>query len=151
MGGAGFQDFAIEHPEHSPHYEYHRFDPADPRSHRRAVYRFIVRSQPQPFLTALDCADPSQQVDRRNQTITAQQALALLNSQLTAVMAKHFAARVEKLGDDTRERLTVAVRIALGRSPTSDELNTLAAYADKHGLANACRVVMNLNEFAFVD
>ena len=31
----------------------------DPKSHRRAVYRFIVRSQPQPFMSTLDCADPS--------------------------------------------------------------------------------------------
>jgi mono/diheme cytochrome c family protein len=151
MGGSSFQDFQVEKPEHSPHYQYHLHDADDPKSHRRSVYRFVVRSKPQPWLAALDCADPSQQVDRRNQTITPQQALALLNSQLTAVMAKHFAARVEKLGDDTRDRLTAAVRIALGRSPSVDELNTLATYADKHGLANACRVVLNMNEFAFVD
>ena len=111
----------------------------------------MVRSKPQPWLAALDCADPSQQVDRRNQTITPQQALALLNSQLTAVMAKHFAARVEKLAGDTPGRVTAALRIALARSPTEAELDELSRFADKHGLANACRVVLNLNEFAFVD
>ena len=30
MGGPGFQDFVIEQPEHSPHYEYHLHDPDDP-------------------------------------------------------------------------------------------------------------------------
>jgi hypothetical protein len=151
MGGPSFRDFVVEKPEHSPHYQYHLHDADDPKTHRRSVYRFVVRSKPQPWLAALDCADPSQQVDKRNQTITPQQALALLNSQLTAVMAKHFAARVERLGGDTRERVIAAVRIAVGRSPTADELEALASYANEHGLANACRVVLNLNEFVFVD
>ena len=150
-GGPSFMDFKIEKPDHSPHYEYHLHDADDPASHRRSVYRFVVRSKPQPWLAALDCADPSQAVDKRTQTITPQQALALLNNQLTSVMAKHFAARVEKLAPDTRGRVTAAFRIALGRSPTDAELATLVGYAEKHGLANACRVVLNLNEFVFVD
>ena len=48
MGGPSFQDFVIDQPAHSPHYEYHLHDPNDPKSHRRSIYRFIVRSQPQP-------------------------------------------------------------------------------------------------------
>ena len=47
--------------------------------------------------------------------------------------------------------MTAAVRIALGRGPTEKELEALTAYAEKYGLANACRVVFNLNEFVFVD
>ena len=31
------------------------------------------------------------------------------------------------------------------------EGEALAAYAKKHGLPNACRVLFNLNGFAFVD
>ena len=54
MGGPGFYLFALEKTDHSPHYEYHKFDPADPQSHRRSIYRFIVRSQPDPFMTTLD-------------------------------------------------------------------------------------------------
>jgi mono/diheme cytochrome c family protein len=151
MGGPSFMDFKIEKPEHSPHYEYHLHDADDPKSHRRSVYRFIVRSKPQPWLAALDCADPSQQVDKRNQTITPQQALAMLNNQLVVVMAKHFAERVERRGNDTRSRLIAAYRIALGRSPTAEELGAMTGYAEKNGLANACRVLLNLNEFVFVD
>ncbi|MBY0514789.1 MAG: DUF1553 domain-containing protein, partial [Gemmataceae bacterium] len=151
MGGPSFQDFVIEKPEHSPHYQYHLHDPEDPRSHRRAVYRFVVRSKQQPFMAALDCADPSLAVDRRNQTITPQQALALLNNRLAVAMAKHFAARVEKLAADDAGRVTAAFRLALGRTPTAAERDALVAYAKGHGLANACRVILNLNEFVFVD
>jgi hypothetical protein len=151
MGGPSFQDFVIEKPEHSPHYQYHLHDPEDVKAHRRAVYRFVVRSKQQPFMAALDCADPSLAVEKRNETLTPQQALALLNNKLAVAMAKHFAERVEKLGATDAERVSAAVRLALGRDPTPQERDALAAYAKDHGLANACRVVLNLNEFVFVD
>jgi hypothetical protein len=149
--GPAFQDFVIDKPEHSPHYEYDRADPDDPATHRRSVYRFLVRSRPQPFMTALDCADPSMQVDKRNESVSAPQALALLNNGFVLAMAKHFAARVETMAPDTPGRITAAVRLALGRSPSPAELDGLSQYADRHGLANLCRLLFNLNEFAFVD
>jgi mono/diheme cytochrome c family protein len=151
MGGPSFQDFVIEKPEHSPHYQYHLHDPEDAKAHRRAIYRFVVRSKQQPFMAALDCADPSLAVEKRNETLTPQQALALLNNKLAVAMAKHFATRVEKLGSTDADRVSAAVRLALGREPTPKERDALAAYAKEHGLANACRVVLNLNEFVFVD
>jgi mono/diheme cytochrome c family protein len=150
-GGPSFQDFVIEKPEHSPHYQYHLHDPEDAKTHRRAVYRFVVRSKQQPFMAALDCADPSLAVEKRNQTQTPQQALAMLNNKLVVAMAVHFAARVEKLGANDAERVAAAMRLALGRDPSAKERDALAAYAKEHGLANACRVILNLNEFVFVD
>jgi hypothetical protein len=102
-------------------------------------------------MTVLDCADPSMQVDRRNESLSALQALALLNNGFMLTMAKHFAARAEKLAPDLPGRVTAAVRLALGRPPMPAELGELTEYARKHGLANACRLILNLNEFAFVD
>jgi Protein of unknown function (DUF1553)/Protein of unknown function (DUF1549)/Planctomycete cytochrome C/F5/8 type C domain len=151
MGGPGFRDFAVEHPEHSPHYEYKRFDPEDAAAYRRSVYRFIVRSQPQPFLTALDCADPSMSVDKRNESTTALQALALLNDRLMVAMAGQFASRLEKEKDDLPERIDRAFRLALARPPTPSERDALVAHASRFGLPNNCRVIFNLNEFVFVD
>ena len=150
MGGPSFQDFVVTHPEHSPHYEYQLADPENPALHRRSIYRFLVRSQQQPFMAALDCADPSMLVEKRNQTLTPLQALAQLNTQLPLAMAKHFAARVEKCGD-TNAQITAAFRLALQRGPNTDELGALVAFTHRNGLANACRVILNLNEFAFVD
>ncbi len=152
--GPGFQDFVIEKPEHSPHYEYHLYDPEDVRTHRRSVYRFLVRSQLEPFMTALDCADPSMRVDRRSETLTPLQALALLNGKLAVAMAKHFADRVHReTGADASEetRIRRAFQLALQRDPAPSELALLVPYIDRHGLAAACRLVFNLNEFVFVD
>ncbi len=151
MGGPGFQDFVIEKPEHSPHYEYEKYDADDPRSHRRAVYRFLVRSQQEPFMAALDCADPSMRVDRRNESLSALQALALLNNDFMVAMARHFAEKLERSGGDLAAQVERGVYEALGRPATAEEKDALTRYARKYGLANLCRVLFNLNEFAFVD
>ena len=147
MYGPSFQDFVIEKPEHSPHYEYHKADPDDVRTHRRSIYRFLVRSQPQPFMDTLDCADPSELVDKRGETNTALQALAMLNNQFMVRMAEHFAKRLE----GKEEPAARALRLALSRRPSPQERQTLEAYANQHGLAALCRLVFNLNEFSFVD
>jgi hypothetical protein len=147
MGGQSFQDFVVEQPEHSPHYEYHKHDPDDARTHRRSVYRFIVRSQPQPFMTTLDCADPSMRVDKRNESLSPVQALTLLNNGFMLTMSRHFAERI----GGAKDPIAAAYRHALGRMPTEVERDNLGRFAREHGLVNACRVILNLNEFVFVD
>jgi hypothetical protein len=151
IGGPAFQDFVVEKPEHSPHYEYQLHDPEDERIHRRSIYRFLVRSQPQPFMTTLDCADPSMSVDKRSETVTALQALALLNNRLILTMAKYMAIRVERQTSDLPDQIDYAFRLALSRSPTEAERSDLIAHAKTHGLVSVCRILMNLNEFVFVD
>jgi mono/diheme cytochrome c family protein len=151
MGGPGFRDFVIDKPEHSPHYEYHLHDPEDPKSHRRSIYRFIVRSQQQPFMTALDCADPSMQVGRRNESLSPLQALALLNDSLMLTMSKHFAAKLRMGNGELSGQVRRGFYEALGRAPSMEEAEDLTRYAREHGLVNFCRVLFNVNEFVFVD
>ena len=151
MGGPSFRDFVVDKPEHSPHYLYALHDPDDPQTHRRSIYRFIVRSQPQPFLTTLDCADPSMQVGRRNESVSPLQALALLNNALVLTLSQHFAARLDLDDGDLLAKVRRAHAEALGRPPTASEEQALTRYAAQFGLTNLCRVLFNLNEFTFVD
>jgi mono/diheme cytochrome c family protein len=151
MGGPSFQDFVIDQPAHSPHYEYHLHDPNDPRSHRRSVYRFLVRSQPQPWMAALDCADPSMRVDKRNESLSALQALALLNNGFMVTMSGHFAERVAREAKTPAEQSRLLYRLALAREPSSTEQSLLSDFIRSYGLPNACRAVLNLNEFTFID
>lgn len=151
MGGPSFRDFVIEKPEHSPHYRYDLHDPHDPQTQRRSIYRFLVRSQTEPLMTALDCADPSMQVARRNQTNTPLQALALMNNQLPLAMSQYCAASVRRAADDLQGQVRTAFHTALSRPPAEEELAALLAYAKCHGLENTCRVILNLSEFVFVD
>ena len=147
MGGPSFKDFVIEKPQHSPHYQYHKYDPDDPLTHRRSVYRFIVRSQPHPFMETFDCADPSQLVDKRGETTTALQALALLNNHFMVKMSQRFAENISENPDPVR----IVFESALSRIPSEDELVLLRSYSEQHGLAATCRIIFNLNEFSFID
>jgi len=151
MYGPGFQLFTIEHPEHSPHYQYHKHDPDDPKSHRRSIYRFVVRSQPDPFMTTLDCADSSQSVPRREETVTALQALSLLNNKFMLRMAEHFAQRMKSDTDDHAEQVDAAFQLITGRRPTQEQRTDLIEYANEFGDENLCRLLFNLNEFVFVN
>ncbi len=151
-GGKPFQDFIIEKPEHSPHYQYHLHDPNDPASHRRTIYRFVVRSQPQPMLTTLDCADPSMSVPARDESTTALQALTQWNSRFVEAMAVHFGERLKKEEPESpEEKVDLAFRLATGRVASPEEREVLVAHLNTHGESSLARVVMNLNSFVYVD
>jgi hypothetical protein len=150
MGGPSFRPFRFED-DHSPRYHYQDFNPDDPSSHRRSIYRLIVRSVPDPWMAAFDCADPSISVDRRNETLTALQSLALLNNPFMLKMAEHFASAIRTTKSDTPAQIDLAYQIALQRLPTESERNLLTELARTHGLENVCRVLFNSNEFVFVD
>jgi uncharacterized protein DUF1553/uncharacterized protein DUF1549/cytochrome c len=137
--------------DHSPVYDYARFDVNDPAAARRSVYRFIVRSVPDPFMDCLDCPDPSLLTPRRYATLTAQQALALLNDRFMIREAERFADRLESEASTPEARLERAYRLALGRPPAAREAELLLAHVRDHGLASACRLIFNLNEFIFID
>ena len=66
-------------------------------------------------------------------------------------MARHFAAKLDAGAGELEAKVDRAYRAALGRPPTAEERTALTGYARQHGLANACRVLFNLNEFTFVD
>lgn len=150
-GGPGDRLFVLEHPEHSPHYEYHLFDPASVDRHRRSIYRFVVRSQPDPWMTVLDCADSSQSTPKRSETLTALQALSLMNHDFNLVMAERFATRLAESHVTLDRQLQQGMLLATGREPQPDELQVLSEYAQEHGLPNTCRLLLNFSEFVFID
>lgn len=147
MGGPSYQDYVVEKPEHSPHYRYELKDPSDARTHRRAVYRSIVRSQQNPWMATMDCADPSMLVDKRNQTVSPLQALAVLNDPLLLYLSQQLAERLKT----EREPVAQAMRIILQRELTARERSELEGFTKQHGLAALVRLLWNLNEFHFVD
>jgi hypothetical protein len=150
MGGPSVKHFLQSPGIHrTPKVDYLAFDPDSAGAHRRSVYRFIFRTVPDPFMDALDCPDASQFTAVRPISVTALQALALLNDPFMVRMSEHFASRLATVGDvDGQVRL--AYRLALGRDPQPQEATALADYARRHGIANACRVLLNCNEFVFV-
>jgi hypothetical protein len=150
MGGPSDRQFFFKD-DHSPVYDYTRFDADSPAACRRSIYRHIVRSVPDPFMDCLDAADPSQLVARRYTTLTALQALAMLNNPFVLRQCEHFATRLEKMSGDPETQVDWACRWALGRKPTATEAQEFNSYLHQYGLANLCRVIFNTSEFLFVD
>ena len=102
-------------------------------------------------MDCLDCADPSILTPKRNTTLTSLQALALLNNPLIVQQAHRFAERLRQTSDDPSRQIHEAYLLALGRPASPEEIAILLAYSAEHGLANACRLLLNSNEFMFVD
>ncbi len=151
MGGPGYDLFRFKD-DHSPVYDH--TDPAqtlNPATWRRTVYRFVVRSVPNPFLDSLDCPDPNQSVPVRNKTLTALQALALLNDPFILRQASCLAERLTAAAADVGGQVGLAFRLALNREPSPTERADWAAYVREAGWPSAARVLFNLNEFAFID
>jgi hypothetical protein len=64
--------------------------------------------------------------------------------------AKHFAARLKReAGSDPAQQITLAWRLALCREPSADELMKMRAFLQNEPLEQACRVILNLNEFVY--
>jgi hypothetical protein len=150
MGGPSDEHFWFKD-DHSPVYDYARFDPTAKPAPRRSIYRFLVRSVPDPLMESLDCPDPSLLTPKRNVTMTAVQALALLNDPLLVEEARRIADRLRTHASDLGEQLDLLYRLTLSRAPKPHETQLLAGYTKEHGLENLCRLVLNSNEFLFVD
>jgi hypothetical protein len=150
MGGPPDEEFVFKD-DHSPVYDYTAFAARGAERRRRGIYRFIVRSVPDPWMDCLDAPDPSILTPRRNTTLTALQALALLNSPFTASEAEAFASRVRGMAAGIGAQVDAAFRLALARPPREEEAALLREHAAAHGLESACRLIWNLNEFVFID
>jgi mono/diheme cytochrome c family protein len=152
MGGPSVKQFLMGPAIHvTPTLDYAGFDPDRPENFRRAVYRFVFRTLPDPFLETLDCPDASQLTATRNVSVTALQALSMLNNRFVVRQCEHLAARGQAAGTATDVQVRAVFELVLGRAPTPLEEKVLVDYTQKHGLANTCRVLFNCNEFLFVN
>ena len=130
--------------------DYEGFDPDLPAARRRAIYRFLFRTVPDPFMDALDCPDGGTFTPVRSQSTTTVQAFALLNNAFAIRQCEHIAARV-KADTPGGPEIPRLFRLLLQRQPDAGELARFTAYAQRHGLANAVHVIINSNEFLYLD
>jgi cytochrome c553 len=134
----------------TPNADYAGFDVDGPGARRRSVYRFVFRTVPDPFMQTFDCPDASQWAPRREESVTPLQALSMRNNRFVVRNSEHLAERAKAAGD-VAAQVAALYRLVLNCAPTAGEAADVAAYAGKHGLANAARVLLNSNEFMFVD
>ncbi len=119
---------------------------------RRTVYVFLKRSMIVPMLEVLDLCDTSHTTAKRQTTSVATQALTLFNGDFVNRQAQHFASRLRReAGDDREKQIELAYRLALARPPSPSEVREMTAFLHQEPLEQLCRVIFNLNEFAYVD
>lgn len=126
-------------------------------SRRRSLYVKSFRNSPDRFLHSFDIANGLKSVGQRNSTTTPTQALMMINGSFTLERAQKMARRLGSLKDD-RQRVQRATLLAWGRSPTADELQTSLGFVASNSteeefdnLADYCHVLLNSNEFLYVD
>ena len=152
MGGPSDRQFVLKPGRHvTPIIDYGQFNVDGQSASRRSVYRFLFRTLPDPFMEALDCPAGDQIMPTRANSVTVQQVLAMWNDVIVIRQSEHFGRRLAVESPSISGQVELAFQLALGRVPRPTELSRFVAYASKHGLANFCRLLYNINEFIFVD
>jgi hypothetical protein len=140
---------------------------------RRSIYIFVKRVLAVPELELLDTPDTTFSCEQRPVSTTGPQALTFLNGEFIQQQARYFAERlIHGSGPDPTAQIKHAFELALCRPPRSEEvkaaLNFLAqqkhqiesdlpatkknsVMANQAALAAFCLVILNTNEFVFVN
>jgi hypothetical protein len=119
---------------------------------RRTIYVFLKRSMVVPMLEVLDLCDISRTSAKRQNTSVATQALTLFNGDFVNSQSGYFADRLRReAGNDPAKQIDLAYRLALARPPRPSETAAMLDFLKSEPLEQMCRVIFNLNEFAYVD
>ena len=102
-------------------------------------------------MDALDCPDGGAFTPVRNVSTTPLQAFAMLNDAFLIRQCEHIAARIAAAAESTNKQVASAFQLILLREEQEHERSKLADYVGRHGLANACQLLLNSNEFLHLD
>src|SRR5204862_5837435 len=89
---------------------------------RRSIYLFARRNLRFPFFEVFDAPDNNVTCPERGRSVTAPQALTLLNSEEVLTAAGAAATRIMQEAGSTDERIGRAFQLTLGRAPPATEL-----------------------------
>jgi hypothetical protein len=134
---------------------------------RRGVYSYYKRGMPYPMFDVFDQPDPNVTCEGRDTTTGPTQALTLLNNEFVLKQAGYFADRVKEIaGPEQDAQVRAAYRVALGREPSAQEVELNVAFLNQQltlhrnenndnpghaALTDLCDVVLNLNEFVYIN
>jgi hypothetical protein len=123
-----------------------------------AIYLRVLRNKQDPTLEVFDAPDGIFTTPVRNVTTTPTQSLYLINGPWMLQRAKAFARRISSDSSLTLEqRVATAYALAYGRWPTAAESRAALDLLQNHpaqetdALTDWCHVLLNSNEFLYVD
>ena len=122
---------------------------------RRTIYLQRKRNSIDPMLQLMDAAPGLVSVAKRDETVTAPQALMMMNSPRVHRFAKALASRVNReVGlEDSKRFVRRAHRIVIGTEVDGRLLDVLCQLCDEHpdGRSDVCHVLLNSNAFLFIE
>ncbi len=139
---------------------------------RRTVYVFQRRSLPLPIVEAFDGPDMVNTCPRRSTTTISPQALALFNGEFSISESKKIAERViQDAGPDPINQIVHSYELTLIRKPTFSQQQLVLKFIENQtrlhlqdkqnptdlsnakasALADFCHVLINTNEFLYLD
>ena len=127
---------------------------------RRSVYIFVKRSLHEPFLASFDWADTDNTCDVRFVTTVPTQTLTMLNSKFLNDSAEVLATRLQGDSQKISEQVSRAIELATSRPATdadiSDGVKLINTFQQggmdaNQALQRFCLLVLNLNEFVYLD
>jgi hypothetical protein len=128
---------------------------------RRAIYIHVKRSLIAPLLADFDFCETDISCADRFSTVQPTQALGMLNGDFLQQRAVKFADRLRGESDDLEQQLRLSIWHAVQRAPRASELErgralihqlkTEHELSDDQALNLYCLMVLNLNEFMYLD
>lgn len=129
---------------------------------RRSIYIHVKRSLSVPMLSAFDFPDTDTTCEARFLTTQPGQALSMLNSDWMQEQAAALLKRVHsEVGQDLRTQAMRCLELTTGRKGTEEDIAELVSLVErlkrKRGLEEdaarraMCLVVLNLNQFLYID
>ncbi len=152
MGGPAIQHFKqSKGPQNTPALDYATYDWSKPEANRRSIYRYVWRGIADPFMEALDFPDLGLLAPTRGFSASSLQALTLYNNDFVLRHSDVLAKRVESEAQSLDAQVSRAVELTWQRPPTKKEQREFVEFARAHSLAALCRLLLNSNEFLFID
>ena len=141
-------------------------DPSE--AQRRSVYVFVRRNVRYPMFEVFDMPDTHESCARRNTTVTAPQALELLNNELVLDWSRSLAGRVMNDAGLTPEaQVDRAWKFVYSRQASDEERKAALSFLDRQtellsdrldkqearsaALTDLCHMLLNSNEFVYVN
>jgi hypothetical protein len=129
---------------------------------RRSVYVHAKRALRVPIIESFDGAETDKACPVRFVTVQPTQALGMINGEFLNEEASKLAARVKKdAGEDVTKRVALALHLVTARQPSTADVNrgvglyqkltTADGASPEQAMQYVCLVMLNLNEFMYVD
>ena len=121
--------------------------------YRASVYIFARRLVRYPMLQSFDTPLAFESCGRRQETVTADQALEMMNGEAAANFARALARRVANDAGQSNEALVErAFRLTLGRAPSGAEMVRSREFLTKQSsLDDLCLALLSSSEFLYID